>query len=189
MEVDVRLARGGVPVLMHDRSAWRTARRPAPVRLRRPDRLVTLREALAALPDGLGVALDVKEPRAMAATLAELGTRPALVWCRDVPALRKAAATGAELALLRNTTTVASTRRYLRDAVAAGAHAVSLHERAVTPAAVAEGHDLGLVVYAWSLRPETHEPLIAAGIDGLVTDWPERARLLVPRDGGPRTAR
>ena len=125
----------------------------------------------------------------MPATLAVLGDRPAEVWCRDRRAVALAARSRPRVALLRNTATPVATTRYLRDAVAAGAHAVSLHERATTPESVAAGHALGLFVYAWAVRLPSHQPLVAAGIDGLVTDWPAQARLLVPRDGGRHTAR
>ena len=62
VEIDVRRTLDGVPILMHDRTAWRTARCPWPVRLM-PSGWVrrlrlrgsgapvpTLRAALAALP-------------------------------------------------------------------------------------------------------------------------------------------
>jgi glycerophosphoryl diester phosphodiesterase len=98
------------------------------------------------------------------------------VWVRDADAVRWV---GAELpqvarALLRDTSSDESTHRYLGDAAAAGATEVSLHERAIAPWVVAEAHRLGLRAYCWIIHLDRQPAAIEAGVDGLVTDWPER---------------
>src|SRR5688500_4703302 len=85
VEIDVRPTSDGVPVLNHDVTLWRIARWPVPVRwpssrryarLRRRDgsgvALPTFAEVLACLPPGLGLAIDVKDPRALAGVMAQL---------------------------------------------------------------------------------------------------------------------
>ena len=73
--------------MLHDRLLLRTTGRPWPVsrssaaglrraRLRRGgERVPTFAEAVAALPDGLGVAVDTKDPSAADAVVAELRRR------------------------------------------------------------------------------------------------------------------
>ena len=192
VEVDVRAARGGEPVLGHDRTAWRLARHPLPVRLsspaalakvrrRLPDVLPPLGDALGALPPGLLMALDVKAPSAMRRVvdtcLAAGMTDRVLLWCRDARALALARRRSPRTptALLRNTFDPEATARYVRDAVDAGATAVSLHERAVTPESVTAAREAGLTVYGWALSPESQDRLLDARVDGVVTDWPAAA--------------
>ncbi len=84
VEIDVQRTLDGVPILMHDKTLWRTAGLYWPARLlphsllRRlhlkggSERVPTLAEALAALPPGLTVAIEIKHASAAAATLAEV---------------------------------------------------------------------------------------------------------------------
>lgn len=53
----------------------------------------------------------------------------------------------------------------------------------VTPELVAEAHDLGLLVSAWTANePDDINRMIDAGVDGIVTDYPGRAqRILLGR--------
>lgn len=190
VEVDVRLTRDRRPVLFHDRTAWRLARRPVPTRLLTLRALasttdvVTLDEALAAVPPGVALAIDLKAHAAVLAVLADVGharRRDVMIWCRRpeaVGAVRERAP-WLSTALLRNTWTRAGTRRYLRDAARAGAHAVSLHQRVVDADVVGQAHELGLLAYAWVVEEGAHERVAGYGVDGLVTDWPALARSLV----------
>jgi glycerophosphoryl diester phosphodiesterase len=197
VELDVRPTRDGVPVLNHDTTVWRIARWPVPVRwtsarrfasLRRRDgsgaALPTFAEALARLPDGLGVAVDVKDPHALDGVIAALrgwggDLSRVTVWVRDPAAVRRV---GTELAtvdraLLSNTSTEARTRQYLHDAAEVGATEVSVHEDGIAPWVVAEAHALGLRAYCWIIHMAKQADALAAGVDGLVTDYPEK----VPR--------
>ena len=85
--------------------------------------------------------------------------------------------------MLRNTRGAAATMRYLDDASGVGAAAVSLHQDAVTAAVVARAHSLGLVAYAWVVQADGHARVLAAGVDGVVTDWPRIALAELLRQG------
>ena len=48
--------------------------------------------------------------------------------------------------------------------------------RILTPSLIKAAHARGLEVHAWTINdPEVMERLIGMGIDGLITDYPERA--------------
>jgi glycerophosphoryl diester phosphodiesterase len=67
---------------------------------------------------------------------------------------------------------------------ALGAKTWSPHARDVTPALVAEAHALGLAVVPWTVNePEEMERAIAAGVDGLITDYPDRLRAVLESKG------
>lgn len=197
VEFDVRRCRDGTPVLMHDALAWRTTRTPWPVRwmsletfegLRvHPDggHPPTLADAVKSVPPGLHIALDIKEPGAMNACIdivldANLGDRT-MLWCRDPRAVELAArrAPHIQRALLRDHPRRGGARRYLDDAKASGSDVVSVHEKFVDADAVRHGHRLGLEIYAWVQSQAIQPAMLAAGVDGLVTDWPAAARELI----------
>jgi glycerophosphoryl diester phosphodiesterase len=207
VEFDVRRCRGGVPVLMHDAVPWRTARLPFSVlpplpvramslgafrrlRLRGGGHAPTLADVVANLPARLQLAFDIKDAGAMGgcidAVLENGLTQRAMLWCRDPRAVELAAdrAPAVRRALLRDDAKPHNVRRYLDDAAALRSDAVSLHERLVEPAVVAYGKRLGLSVYAWVQSLQAHEPMLAAGVDGLVTDWPAQARQLIEASAG-----
>ena len=194
VEVDVRTTADGVPVLNHDRTVWRIARWPVPVRwtssrrfarLRRRDgsgaALPTFADVLAALPPQLGLAIDVKDPRALGAVVAQLeewrGDRSRIaVWIRDAAAVRRVTSElpGTDRALLQNTSTEARTRAYLTDAAACEATEVSVHQDGIAPWVVEEAHRLGLRAYCWIIDMPRLPDVLAAHVDGIVTDYPEQ---------------
>jgi glycerophosphoryl diester phosphodiesterase len=194
VEVDVRLTRDGVPVLMHDPIPFRTTRSPFPVRWRSArsfDRLRVrldrshpprLAHAVDALPAGMKMAVDVKDGRSMAAAIEVLDRAgrlsDALLWSSHPAAVRVAEerAQEVERAWLKDTTTPEAAESYCRDAAALGADAVSVMDVSLTPEVVATGHELGLVVYSWVRTLEVQAAVIAAGPDGIVTDWVAEAR-------------
>lgn len=71
-----------------------------------------------------------------------------------------------------------------RLAAAAGCRTWSPLFREATPAAVAEARSLGLKVVPWTVnRPEDMALVIDMGADGLITDYPDRARALMAAKG------
>lgn len=195
VEIDVRATIGGTAVVVHDLVPWRTARLPLAVGLlprrwvvgrplRGSDaRIPTLRAALDALPDALGVVLDIKAVAAAHPAVRDVRRcgveRRTRLWSSLTAAVRILVreAPDIEVALLRETASSAEHGRFLDDAVALGAGAVCAGWDAVTPAFVAAAHDRGLRVYAGD--PGAGEGVrekAAAGIDGFTTDWPLEAR-------------
>ena len=67
-----------------------------------------------------------------------------------------------------------------RTVKALGAWVWSPHALDLTPALVNEAHGLGLKVIPWTVNePADMERAIALGIDGLITDYPDRARKIL----------
>ena len=189
VEVDVRRTRDGVPVLLHDANLLRTGWQPrrirsmtlddvARVKLRGGHNLPTLADALASAAPGLGFALDTKDPGAAPATLAavevaEVGDR-VLLWSKHEEAVRHYVARapdGTEVALLRDTRPGADTDRYLDDAAAIGATAVSVHEDALDGGVVERAHERGLSIHCWFQSLEVQAAKVGVPVDGIVTDW------------------
>lgn len=202
VEIDVRRSLEGVPVLMHDRSLRRTTGVPVPVRLaalfllRRlrlqgtQEGVPTLAEALDALPEGLFMAVEVKDARAAPATLRLIRQRRlegrVLLWSYQERALRYFARHAPEIekALLRDNTDPEGLTRFLTDATAWGARAISAHWAAITPQFVGEAHDRSLRVYSMNRDLETVAKRAAAGLDGIVTDHPREVRAILERATG-----
>lgn len=195
VEIDVQRTLDGVPILMHDRTLWRTAGPYWPARLlpfsllRRlrlkgsEERVPTLAEALAALPADLIVAIEIKHASAAAATLAEVRKQGlesrTLLWSKHTSALRLTVAEAPEIesTLLRgNIWWAGGLRRLLDDAVRLGVDGISPHWRAITAAFMAEARLRELKVYPMIRDVETMAEKLALGLDGVVTDWPEEVR-------------
>ena len=69
-------------------------------------------------------------------------------------------------------------------AAAAGGGIWAPEHVGLTRAAIAEAHDLGLAVISWTVNdPADMRRLVAWGIDGLITDFPDRARQSVLAGG------
>jgi len=197
-EIDVRRTRDGVPVLLHDPLLLRTTLRPWPVawssarglgrgRLRGSEEPVpTLAAAIAALPDGLGLAVDTKDPGAADAVVAELRNQGALgralLWAQSERAVRWYAAhagdEAGEVALLRDALTPEGIDRFVADAAAFGATAISAHQATVDEAFLERAHGAGLRVHCWFQDKGTQQAKAHLPLDGIVTDWPVEARRL-----------
>lgn len=73
-----------------------------------------------------------------------------------------------------------------RLAAATGCGTWSPNFRELTPALVAEAHGLGLKVVPWTVNdPADLARVIDMGVDGLITDYPDRGREAVRRKGLP----
>jgi glycerophosphoryl diester phosphodiesterase len=72
---------------------------------------------------------------------------------------------------------------------AAGGAAWSPNGPALTEAAVKEAHALGLQVVPWTINdPADMERYIAWGVDGIISDYPDRVRQVMARRGMPLPA-
>lgn len=201
VEVDVRLSRDGVPVLSHDPITLRTTGVPLIVSWTRASALTRLRlrdstehlpsfaEAIHALPEGLDLAVDVKDGVAMAAAIDVLEAAECLdrarLWSTHPEAVAVAArrAPTCERAWLHNTRTEAAALRYLHRAGEVGATAVSVMDISLTPTVVAAGHDIGLTVHSWVRTRAIQERVLASEPDGIVTDFPADARAHLDASG------
>ncbi len=195
VEIDVRGTRERERVLMHDRCTWRTAGGPWLVsrtsvarirglRLRSqtpagPPPL--LREALAAVGTRMGVAVEVKDPRIVSGTLADIRdagmTDRTLLWSyseRIVQWFLRHAG-GIEVSLLRDTRTRRQDLGFLADAAGLGAGGLSIRWQAVDSELAAGARARGLSLYSMcnTVRPDART---ASLLTGLVTDWPAQAR-------------
>ncbi|HET8690521.1 MAG TPA: glycerophosphodiester phosphodiesterase [Steroidobacteraceae bacterium] len=67
---------------------------------------------------------------------------------------------------------------------ALGATTWSPHARDLTPESIAEARALGLSIVPWTVNePKDMEAVLAAGVDGLITDYPDRLRALLESKG------
>lgn len=194
VEIDVRLTADGTPVLMHDKTLWRTTRWLRRVRsvrtadvVRRTirgstERVPTLDEVFRALPPGLRLAMDIKDPAAGPATLALVRAHRAegrvLWWSQHDEPLHLAVHEAPELqtALLRDTAPGPETLALLDEAAAAGVGGVSAAWEAVDATMLAHAENLGLAVFSWCRHEDRHGEKRGLPLHGVVTDWPVAAR-------------
>lgn len=197
LELDVRSAADGTLVVLHDRTLARTAGSPAAVdALTRSDLLalapgrrpLLLDEVLDRYGRGAGFLIELKEPRAgdPAALLAALARHDAgeSAWVQsfDRAALLELHGLDASvpLALLyREAWSPDAVRRDLAR-VTGWARAVAPAAASVDAALVLAAHAAGLTVQAYTVNRDVEmDRLLGLGVDGLITDVPDRARALV----------
>lgn len=197
VELDVQVTRDGEVVVMHDWTLERTTDGVGAVRDRtlaemrqldagawfgphfRGTRVPTLAEVLAAVRLPVNVELkpvgdDGLEGRALA-VVESAGALARVVFSSfDEGALERLRARSADssLAVLWNSGPVA-------DAVAraerVAARALHLRKDCVTPQALAAAAAAGLAVRAWTVNERGEmDRLVAAGVEGIFTDFPER---------------
>jgi glycerophosphoryl diester phosphodiesterase len=72
---------------------------------------------------------------------------------------------------------------------AAGGRIWSSYYREVSSDQVKLAHDLGLEVKVWTVNEKTQmETLINMGVDGIITDYPDRLREVLQQLGMPTSA-
>ncbi|MGI8684255.1 MAG: glycerophosphodiester phosphodiesterase [Acidimicrobiales bacterium] len=192
-EMDVRVTKDRVPVLLHDLLLLRTTGVPVPLPwlpLRTVRRVagrgggvpLAADAVAAARTRGLRPVLDVKDARAAPAVVAalEAAAGPAVsLWSQYEEAVTLFAGAGHvtdDVALLRDTFSPADHEQLLRDASRLGAGAVSAHWDAVDAAFIRRAADAGLRVYSWCQWADRHAEKVGLGLAGVVTDWPDLAR-------------
>ncbi|MFE2147289.1 glycerophosphodiester phosphodiesterase [Streptomyces sp. NPDC059456] len=181
VEIDVRLTRDGVPVLLHDDTLQRLwghdvrldAVTAPQLKELTGGRVPTLREALTAAGAGR-VMIDLpgataEAVRTVVGQVRECGARDRTYYCAgaDTMLAVRAADPGAEIAL--TWTTLSPPRRVLIDAVAPAwlNYRFGLVDRELTDAL----HKEGLLVSAWTAdTTRTMRRLIAAGVDSVTTN-------------------
>jgi glycerophosphoryl diester phosphodiesterase len=203
IEIDVRRAVDGVPVVFHDWSLRRMTGWPGPIqiypsillrkiRLRGSDeRLPSLEEVLDCLPEGLFTAIDVKDAGAAIPALRLIRKRQmesrVLLWSNQERAVRyfTREAPEIEVSLTRNDIDPEGLRRFLEDAGRTDARGVSADWRAINPQFVGQAHERGLRVYSLGHDLDTVAKKAAAGLDGVVTGHPREVRAILDAAGGP----
>ncbi|MFB6811492.1 glycerophosphodiester phosphodiesterase [Streptomyces sp. NPDC056387] len=181
VEIDVRLTRDGVPVLLHDDTLQRLwghdvrldAVTAPQLKELTGGRVPTLREALMAAGAGR-VMIDLpgataEAVRTVVGQVRECGAHDRTYYCAgpDTMLAVRAADPGAEIAL--TWTTLSPPRRVLIDAVAPAwlNYRFGLVDRELTDAL----HKEGLLVSAWTAdTTRTMRRLIAAGVDSVTTN-------------------
>ncbi|MGW1073994.1 glycerophosphodiester phosphodiesterase [Streptomyces sp. NPDC002537] len=194
VEVDVRLTRDGVPVLLHDATLERLWERPrflgslsaAELRGLTGGGVPTLREALAlaeaeAAP-GQRLFVDLPDPSAAEAAVAEVhasGATGRVYYCagpESMLAVRRADP-DAEIAL--TWTTLAPPRAPLLGLVRP--RWLNYRFGLVSPDLVARNHADGFLVSAWTADTRfTMRRLLAAGVDSITTNRVSALRSLLP---------
>jgi glycerophosphoryl diester phosphodiesterase len=203
VEIDVRMSLDQRAYLMHDNSMARTTGWPLPLELtlafwvetRRlrgsGERVPSLAKALDAVPEGKLVAADIKTPwsvMALAREVARRGTaQRTLVWCSSAMAVKWAKRRGLawEVAHYKDFEDSWNNQAFIRNAERLGADAVSLHWSAIDAEIVAYAHERNLRVYSWHQEFELSEAQLKSGLDGLITDYPAKAREAVAAVLGP----
>ena len=193
VEVDVRAASDGTPVVVHDATVDRVTDATGPVREHAPAELralsildsgegvPTLAAVLSRASDrGLAVNVDVKEPGVAAATVDAVHDSPlpaTAVWASsfDAEALRRVADANVTAdGPVVDTAYLARTRREGPVSTAVDCGCVAVHPQYRTTIAgdlVDRAHAAGLDVYAWTLdSPWVADVVANAGVDGLIAD-------------------
>ncbi|GHF73864.1 glycerophosphoryl diester phosphodiesterase [Streptomyces mashuensis] len=195
VEVDVRPARDGVPVLLHDatlRRLWGvdralTSLTADEVREATGGGVPTLREALAEVTaagpaGGARLFVDLPDPAVVPAAVEEVaagGARGHVYYCGGPAAMLavRRADPDAEIAL--TWTTLAPPRPALLAAVRP--HWLNYRFGLVTPELVARDHAAGLKVSAWTADTRrTMRRLLTAGVDAITTNRIGALRALLP---------
>jgi glycerophosphoryl diester phosphodiesterase len=200
IELDVRLSLDRVPVVVHDamlgRSTvghgwvgmwpWSALRR---LHLRDDSgagRVPDLRQMLAATPPGVSLALHLKERRALGPVLRQVRAYgdPGSTWFWLEHPADVARATrqlpGSRCTLLRPQGWQPDhLPRYLGDARNSGASAISVPWGVIDRNLISAPHDLGLLVFSRMENEDLLPANIEAGLDGVITSDPARARSII----------
>ncbi|MFF4736944.1 glycerophosphodiester phosphodiesterase [Streptomyces sp. NPDC001262] len=183
VEIDVRLTRDGVPVLLHDATLQRLWGVDRPlgaltadeVRGRTGGGVPTLRETLAEAAegaDGARLFVDLPDPSAAATAVAEVhasGAAGRVYYCGGAPSMLAVRRADADAEIALTWTTLVPPR----PALLAEVRPRWLNYRfgLVSPELVARNHADGLLVSAWTADTRrTMRRLLAAGVDSITTN-------------------
>ena len=186
VEGDVRRCATGELVVCHDATVDRTTDGSgavgdlAPSELRSlsvegsGDPVPTLDSVLSAVPRGVELFVELKERGLVedAVSAVRAAGVDGMVQSFDDAVVERlrAAAPGMTRALL----VADAPEENLARAEALDCDVVGVHHDLVTPEFVASAHDAGLAVHAWTVTDaETGAALVEAGVDALVSDYPD----------------
>jgi glycerophosphoryl diester phosphodiesterase len=201
VEIDVHLSADGIPVLIHDDSVDRTTDGHGPVasqtlaELRRLDagarspfemfrdeKIPTLPEVLELTRGRALLVIEIKPPGIEEPVLEAVCAAEALDWAMIwsfhpgvVSEIRRR-----EPRLPAGLLTLSLSDAIAQQALELGAQAVSVLHQNVSDERVRLAHRKSLAVHAWTAdQPTQMRRLVAAGVDGIVTNFPDRARSLL----------
>jgi glycerophosphoryl diester phosphodiesterase len=152
------------------------------------ERVPSLSEAIDAVPDDRLLAVDVKTPWAIFPLVSEVRRRHiaprTLVWCSSALVVRYARHRRLdwEVAYYKDFENASNNRAFIDRAKRIGAHAISLDWRAIDADIVAFAHERGLRIYSWHKGYDLTPEKLTAGLDGLITDYPAKAREAVEHE-------
>lgn len=198
IELDVRASADGVPMLLHDATLERTHTDTRPLAAltsfqARALGVPTLAEALALVASHVAwcfLCIEVKERGIGEAVAREVRAAHAEAWSwiwafdPEVASECRAALPEVPVALNANAASVQAFRYAspLELAVERGFAAISLDHRLVTRAVVDDAHARGLLVFTWTPNtPPDIESVLAAGVDAICSDHPDRVRTALIR--------
>ena len=202
IEVDVRLTADAVPVVVHDRTLWRTAIDPravAEVTMADLDRLdpsirpLSLRQVFERYGNETRYLLDLKAPRSpvermVLAAAADAGLCDRIqIQGFSRAGIRRARRLDSSMSCAQLYPPYTPKRAALHDLgrVKAFADAIGPHSSSVDPALVIAAHAHGLRVQPYTVNdPAEIARLLELGVDGIITDRPDLARTEI--DGGAR---
>jgi len=180
IEVDARRCGSGEVVAIHDETVDRvtdgtgavadlTAEELAELSVQRSGAGVpTLEAVAAAVPAGVGLVVELKEPGLASAVLEAVAGVDDLVVCSFLPAaLRQCRAVDPDVALALNVVEATG----LEEALDLGCAGVQPNVEACSPGFVQQAHEASLRVTPWTVEDrETARALRASGVDGIIAD-------------------
>lgn len=189
VEIDVRLTRDGVPVLLHDADLWRLWRHDvrlsavsaAELRELTDGEVPTLREVLAEPATGR-LFIDLPDASAVTETVAEVhasGAADRVYYCGGPASMLAVRRADAEAETALSWTTVVPPRATLLAELRP--RWLNYRFGLVDPELVARDHAAGLLVSAWTADTRfTMRRLLAAGVDAITTNRIDALRSLMP---------
>jgi len=205
VEVDVRATREGALVLFHDETLERVTGDPrrlaevtlsdlAALRVHGPRGAVapipTLRAALDAIAGRCAIVVDLPMRGLDAAIIDVVREAGAEAWTwftahppEDAAALRRACPRSRVfLSVAPHPTWVRDLSDAIDVATRLGLHGINPSLEALTPSAVAEAHEQGLLVGAWTVNePAAIERALDLGVDAITSDVPARVAARLAR--------
>ncbi|WP_307805555.1 glycerophosphodiester phosphodiesterase [Streptomyces spirodelae] len=178
VEVDVRLTRDGVPVVLHDRTLERLWGHDVPLSALTHERLTELAEGVPTLADALAVTqavrtlVDLPDPAAVRATVAAVRAADAaerVYYCGGPEAMRRVRAVEPDAEVALTWERAAPVRPTLLDDLRP--RWLNYGFGLLTPELIARAHAEGRLVSAWTAeRARTMRRLAAMGVDAITTN-------------------